>query len=80
MKGLRLLFLIAALGLLYYGLRHESRAVLSLDGARTQEMNGPAFVQGATMDRFWRRGAALVDTHSSLGQGSEAAALKDCPT
>lgn len=79
MRILRIVAILAVMGFLLYGLASESRAVASLDGKATTQVNGSGFIRGATSDRYLRLDGKLLDKKSSVAGGEEAT-VDDCPT
>jgi hypothetical protein len=77
MKVVRLVLLLAALGLLAWGLAVESHRVLALDGASERRVTGRDFTEGTTYDAFLRKDGRLYEVRSLQ---PEAAQSKDCKT
>ena len=77
MRLLRIAFLVAAVGLLVYGLLWERHEVGHLDASAPVEMTGPGFTQTATFDGLMRRGDRLYFVRDP---GTAKAVQDDCPT
>ncbi len=77
MKAVRILLVLAALGLLAWGLFRQSSPVRALDGSAERAVDGRGFTAGATYDAFLLRDGGLAETRSLQ---PEAAQSKDCKT
>lgn len=76
-RALRLLFFLACLGLMAYGLTIERHEVRSLGVGEPRVLNGPRFVEGTTTDDFMRRDEWLYDVRSLVPYSTS---IKDCKT
>jgi len=77
MKLLRVLFLLACLGLVLYGLLAERHRVLSLPDGTPQAVSGAAFTERATYDAVLLRDGQLYDAYSLAPASAD---IKDCMT
>ena len=77
MKWLRVLFLVVCASGLLLGLYWERHTIHRLDNAEPTVSDGPAFVLGATIDKFMLKDGMLFAVDSL---GSESAQAKDCKT
>ena len=73
----KLVFGGACLMLLAYGLVRERHEVRSFRDGSVQQVQGPAFVESATVDGFLRRDDSLFDVYSL---SPLEASVKDCKT
>ena len=77
MSHIRLLFLAACLILLALALRYERHTVHRFAEPDPQNLTGPAFVNGATVDSYLLRESQLFDVYSL---SKATAGIKDCAT
>jgi hypothetical protein len=76
-KLLRAGFLIAALGLLFWGAFQEFHRVWRLEHPSSKPVDACGFIEGATYEAFMLKDGRL---HDAYGLAPESASVKDCKT
>ncbi len=77
MRILRILLVVAALSLLFYGIFAEFHDVRGLDGSGSRRISGADFAEGSTYESYMLQNGELRDTQSLQ---PEPAQVKECKT